>query len=157
MGCVGSLLLFRLFSSGGEWGLLSASSAQASRCDGSFCCKAQTLGHAGFSDYGPRALQDRLNSCGTQTECSGASGILPDQGSSLCLLHWQMDSLTLSYQGNPESTILNNIHNSVYYNSKDLTDFQFLLSFPTSTLYGFFPHFYFFSSYDCDNVNIVPW
>ena len=32
-------------------------------------------------------------SCGAQSEFSGANGILPDQGSSLCLLHWQADSL----------------------------------------------------------------
>ena len=31
--------------------------------------------------------------------CSAACGILLDQGSNLCLLHWQADSLPLSYQG----------------------------------------------------------
>ena len=29
------------------------------------------------------------------------SGIFPPQGSNLCLLNWQVDSLTLSQQGNP--------------------------------------------------------
>jgi len=29
-------------------------------------------------------------------------GIFPTQGPNLCLLHWQMDSLPLSYQGSPE-------------------------------------------------------
>ena len=33
--------------------------------------------------------------------CSVACGIFPDQGSSLCLLHWQADSVPLSHQGNP--------------------------------------------------------
>ena len=100
LGCVRSLLLFGLFSSCVECRLLSGSSAQASQCDGSFRCKVQTLGHAGFSGSGSRVLQDSLNSCGAQAECSGARGILPDQGSSLCLPHWQADSLPLSHQGN---------------------------------------------------------
>ena len=33
--------------------------------------------------------------------CSWACGIFLDQGSNLCLLHWQMDSLPLSHQGSP--------------------------------------------------------
>ena len=28
-------------------------------------------------------------------------GIFPTQGLNLCLLHWQVDSLQLSYQGSP--------------------------------------------------------
>ena len=31
--------------------------------------------------------------------CPVACGIFPDQGSNLCLLHWQEDSLLLSHQG----------------------------------------------------------
>ena len=31
--------------------------------------------------------------------CFAACGILSDQGSNLCLLHWQADSLPLSHQG----------------------------------------------------------
>ena len=31
--------------------------------------------------------------------CSEVRGIFPDQGSNLCLLHWQVDSLPLSHQG----------------------------------------------------------
>ena len=31
--------------------------------------------------------------------CSVAGGILLDQGSNLCLLNWQVDSLLLSHQG----------------------------------------------------------
>jgi len=38
--------------------------------------------------------------------CSMACGILPDQGSNLCLLHWQADSLPLSSQGSPMVIIL---------------------------------------------------
>ena len=33
--------------------------------------------------------------------CSSVCGIFPDQGSNLCLLHWQTDSLLLSHQGSP--------------------------------------------------------
>ena len=35
--------------------------------------------------------------------CSEACGIFLDQGSNPCLLHWQVDSLPLSHQGNPEA------------------------------------------------------
>ena len=33
--------------------------------------------------------------------CSAACGILPDQGSNPCPLHWQADSQPLRYQGSP--------------------------------------------------------
>ena len=33
--------------------------------------------------------------------CSVACGIFPEQGSNLCLLHRQADSLLLSHQGSP--------------------------------------------------------
>ena len=33
--------------------------------------------------------------------CSAACGILPDQGSNPCPLHWQADSQPLHHQGNP--------------------------------------------------------
>ena len=32
-----------------------------------------------------------------------ARGILPDQGSNLCLLHWQADSYPLGHHGSPSS------------------------------------------------------
>ena len=35
--------------------------------------------------------------------CSVACGIFPGQGSNLCLLHWQADSLPLSYWGSPRT------------------------------------------------------
>ena len=34
--------------------------------------------------------------------CSAACGILPDQGSNLCPLHWQADSQPLRHQGSPQ-------------------------------------------------------
>ena len=33
--------------------------------------------------------------------CSAARGILPDQGSNPCALHWQADSQSLRHQGSP--------------------------------------------------------
>ena len=35
--------------------------------------------------------------------CSAACGILPDQGSNPCALHWQADSQPLRHQGSPTS------------------------------------------------------
>ena len=34
--------------------------------------------------------------------CSVACGILPDEGSNLCILHWQADSSPRSHQGRPQ-------------------------------------------------------
>ena len=64
-GCTGSLLLHRLFFSFDEQQLLSSCGAQASHCGGFSCCRAQALGHMGFSSYIFRALESRLNSCGS--------------------------------------------------------------------------------------------
>ena len=41
----------------------------------------------GLSSRGSLALEHRLSGCGTQAQA--ACGILPDQGSNPCLLHWQ--------------------------------------------------------------------
>ena len=38
--------------------------------------------------------------------CSAACGILPDQGSNPCPMHWQADSQPLCHQGSPENAIL---------------------------------------------------
>ena len=55
----------------GEWRRLSGCSTRASHCNGFSCCRAQTLGSAGFSSVarglsscGSRALEHSLNSCG---------------------------------------------------------------------------------------------
>ena len=37
--------------------------------------------------------------------CHAACGIFPDQGSNPCLLRWQADSLSLSYQGSLDYNI----------------------------------------------------
>ena len=102
LGCAGSLVPHRLFSSCGKWGLLSSRGAQASLCSG-FSCGARAPGPAGLSSCGSRALERRLSSCGAtyRLSYSAAHGIILDQGSNLCLLHWQVDSLPLSPRGSP--------------------------------------------------------
>ena len=72
------------------------------------CCGAQAPGHAAFSSCGtwaqylcctgPILVANRLN-------CSVACGIFLDQGSNMCLLHWQVDSSPLSQQGSPEHSL----------------------------------------------------
>ena len=78
---------------------------QVSHCDGFPCCGSRPLG-CGLSGCSSWALGHRLSSCCTCTCCSKALEIFPDQGSSLCLLHWQADSLPLSHQGSPVDTLL---------------------------------------------------
>ena len=41
--------------------------------------------------------------------CSEACGVFPNQGSNLCLLHWQADSLPLSPQDSPAPAFLNTL------------------------------------------------
>ena len=41
--------------------------------------------------------------------CSEACGVFPNQGSNLCLLHWQADSLPLSHQDSPAPAFLNTL------------------------------------------------
>ena len=50
---------------------------------------------------GSQALERRLSSCGAWALLLCGSGVFPDQGSNLRLLHWQADSLPLSHQGSP--------------------------------------------------------
>ena len=61
---------------------------QASHCGGFSCCGAQALRWVGFCSWGMHSLS-----------CSVTCGIFPDQGSNLCLLLWQADSVPLSHQG----------------------------------------------------------
>ena len=42
--------------------------------------------------------------------CSAACGILPDQGSNLCPLHWQADSQPLRHQGSLKVTFFTGLH-----------------------------------------------
>ena len=73
-------------------------------CVGISCCRAWVLGHTGFSSCSSQALEHRLYSCGTLVSglcCSTACGIFLDQGSNLCLLYRQTDSLPQSQPGEP--------------------------------------------------------
>ena len=69
-------------------GLLS-SCVPTSPCSDFFCCTAWTLGHESSV-----VVTHGLIS-------SAACGILPDQGSNLCPLRWQVDSQQLIHQGSP--------------------------------------------------------
>ena len=95
------MLLCGLFSSFGERELPSSGDVQASPCGGFFCCRAWALGCGasvvavpGLSSTGSIVVAHRLS-------CSIECGIFLDQGSNLCLLHWQADSLPLSHKGSP--------------------------------------------------------
>ena len=57
--------------------------------------------HMGFSGCSSRALDTGSIIVVHRMSCFTAHGIFPGQGLNLCLLHWQMDSLPLSRQGNP--------------------------------------------------------
>ena len=49
----------------------------------------------------PGLLSTDSTAVAHQLSCPTACGILPDQGSNQCLLHWQADSQLLSPQGSP--------------------------------------------------------
>ena len=56
-------------------------------------------------------LVPRLQSTGSadvadRFSCSKAHEIFPDQGSNLCFLHWQVESLPLNHQGSPKVILL---------------------------------------------------
>ena len=88
-GCVGSSFTVRGLS------LVTASGGHSSsRCAGlppsrPLLLRSTSSRHAGsvIVAHGP--------------SCSAACGILPDQGSNLCPLHWQADSQPLRHQGSP--------------------------------------------------------
>ena len=68
---------------------------------------------AGLSLSQPLLLRSTGSRCaGSATvahrpSCSVACGILPDQGSNPCPLHWQADSQPLRHQGSPKSIFIN--------------------------------------------------
>ena len=63
---------------------------------------ASVVAACGLSCYGSRALEHRLNSCGARAQLLHSMWDPPGSGLNLDLLHWQADSLPLSYQGIPE-------------------------------------------------------
>ena len=74
-----------------------AAACRASHCGGFPCRGAQFLGCAILMTL--RSTDSVSVAHGLS--CSTACAIFLDQGSNLCLLHWQMDSLLLSHQGSP--------------------------------------------------------
>ena len=90
-----TLLLQGLFSSCGPW-LLTALAllvvSVGSRAHRIRSCGERLMAVA----PGSRAQVRQLRLLG-----SAAHGIFLDQGSKLCLLHWQEDALPLSHQGSP--------------------------------------------------------
>ena len=65
--------------------------------------RLQEVWHVGSVAAAPGSSSHRLNSRGTQLRCSEACGILLDQGWNRRLMHWQVNSLSLSHQGSPEA------------------------------------------------------
>ena len=77
----------------------------SSRCRGHSSSRC-----AGLSPSRPLAAEHRLQTC-RLSNCGGPSrsaacGILPDQGSNPCPLHWQADSQPLRHQGSPKPSYL---------------------------------------------------
>ena len=78
----------RAFSSCGKGGHSS------SRCAGLSLSRPLLLWSTGSRRAGSVVVAHR-------SSCSTACGILPDQGSNPCPLHWQADSQPLRHQGSP--------------------------------------------------------
>ena len=66
-----------------------------------------------------------------------ACGIFPNQGSNLCLLHWQVDSLPLSHQGSPCLVFGEEIFQ---FFKSDLLRYNLHWLFLGTTVYKFWKH-----------------
>ena len=95
MAVLGLRFCARAFSSCGKWGHSS------SRCVGPPLSRPLLL-----QSTGSRCAGSVIVAHGPS--CSTACGILPDQGSNPCPLHWQADSQPLCHQGSPELKLFNN-------------------------------------------------
>ena len=73
---------------------------RASHCSGLSCSRAQALGHVVSVAVAPGLWIRGSTVVAQGLSCSAACGIFPDQGSNLCLLHWQAN-LPQSHQGSP--------------------------------------------------------
>ena len=88
MAALGLRLCARAPPSCGNWGHSS------SRCAGLSLSRPLPLRSTGSRRTGSAIVAHGPS-------CSVACGILPDQGSNPCLLHWQADSQPLRHQGSP--------------------------------------------------------
>ena len=84
-GYAGSWLPCRLFSSCGEWELLTSFGVWAFHCSGFSCSGVWVLGSSGFSCCGFQALQHRVNSDLVAPQHVGSSQI---RDLNLCLLQF---------------------------------------------------------------------
>ena len=84
--------------------------------------------------------------------CSLACGIFPNQGSNLCLLHWQADSYPLDHQGSPRLPLLKEriSRDLEKYLKTSLGSFQCYRKYPCS-------HFYFNFSYPLLHWRVILW
>ena len=94
MGVLGLRFCARAFSSCGKWGPLFIA------VRGPLIITASLVAEH-------RLQMHRLSNCGSRA--SAACGILPDQGSNPCPLHWQADSQPLCHQGSPSAFLIFNI------------------------------------------------
>ena len=80
--------------------LVAASGGHSSsRCAGPSPLQPLPLRSTGYRRAGSVVVVHGLS-------CSAACGILPDQGSNPCPLHWQADSQPLRHQGSPQPLFL---------------------------------------------------
>ena len=101
-------LLCWVFVSARELSLVAASGGHSSlRCAGLSLSRPLLLRSTGSRRAGSVVVAHGL--C-----CSAACGILPDQGSNPCPLHWQADSQPLRYQGSPCYAFLFLMFTSLY-------------------------------------------
>ena len=110
--CAGSSLQCGLFSSGGKWGCSPAAAlrpltAMASPVaeHGPLAGACQWLLHAGSAAVAPGLRSTGSTVLVHRLSCSVPCGIVPDQESNLCPLHWQVDCLKLSHQGSTQSAL----------------------------------------------------
>ena len=91
-----------------RWGLrCCAGFLQLQRAGATLRCSVRASHCGGFSCCGAQALDARASVVVAHgLSCSTACGILPDQGSNPCLLHWQADSQPLRHQGSPQHTFI---------------------------------------------------
>ena len=112
-GCAESSLLCGLFSSCVEQGLISSCGARVSHCSGFSFRGVQALELTGFSSSStwahwlqfPMFYNIGLTVAVHGLSCLEACETFSSQESNLSLLHWQVDSLSLSHQGNPDHSL----------------------------------------------------
>ena len=116
-GCAGTSLLHGPFSGCGEWGLLPSLVHQLFTAGASLVAEPSS-GRGGFRSCSTRAQELWFLDLRAQAQwlCLGLGaprhvgcGVLSDQGATLCLLHWQPDSVPLNQQGSPECYFLNKV------------------------------------------------